>query len=128
MPLASSTSQNRRFVKINFIGLRTRDAPLVNISIPRSELSACCIGARYGSKIVADLGIQNANIFNWMDSMTLLSWIRCDINWGKIVYERVLEIKIITWVYAWHHIVGKLNVANLPSRGCSSEQFLKLKW
>lgn len=50
------------------------------------------------------------------------------MRWGTFVCNRVEEIRNLSEVEDWHHIPSEMKVADLPSRGCSAEQFLKSKW
>lgn len=64
----------------------------------------------------------------WTDSSTVIFWIRKPEEWSTFISNRVKEIKTLTPVECWRHVPGHSNPADLPSRGCSINQLIELKW
>src|SRR5690606_17840799 len=98
------------------------------LSIPRLGLLAATIGARLFSRIKEDLRLSNLNTTLWTDSSTVLAWITREEQWDVFVRNRVEEIKQLTASCLWKHIPGIFNPADLPSRGCSVNQFIESRW
>lgn len=115
-------------VSVRLIQAKTRVAPLKEITIPQLELLSCSLGARLATSVINDLNMQHVRFFYWTDSMTALSWIQRDIQWGVFVHNRVKEIRELTDISNWGHVPSNKNFADLLSRGCSAEQLIRLKW
>ncbi|CAB3999850.1 Hypothetical predicted protein [Paramuricea clavata] len=109
-------------VEVNLISSKTRVAPLKRQSIPRLELLGANILARLVNTILKTLSaiIDDPEVFLWTDSYTTLCWIRNYKMWKQYVQRRVTEIRELTNEKHWHFCPGELNVADLPSRGCSA--------
>jgi hypothetical protein len=109
-------------VEVNLISLKTRVAPLKRQSIPRLEVLGANILARLVNTILKALSalIDDPEVFLWTDSYTTLCWIRNYKTWKQYVQRRVTEIRQLTNENHWHFCPGELNVADLPSRGCSA--------
>ncbi|UYV72361.1 hypothetical protein LAZ67_9002779, partial [Cordylochernes scorpioides] len=115
-------------VDIQLIQARTRVAPLKKLTIPRLELLACLIGARLAANIIQDLEFEEIPRFYWTDSTNALCWIQREDNWAAFVMNRVKEIHNLSSPESWRHIPGRLNPADLPSRGCSAESLKETRW
>ncbi|UYV75739.1 hypothetical protein LAZ67_13001176 [Cordylochernes scorpioides] len=115
-------------VDIQFIQARTRVAPLKKLTIPRLELLACLIGARLAANVIQDLEFEEIPRFYWADSTNALCWIQREDNWAAFVMNRVKEIHNLSSPESWRHIPGRLNPADLPSRGCSAESLKETRW
>ncbi|UYV71706.1 hypothetical protein LAZ67_9000089, partial [Cordylochernes scorpioides] len=115
-------------VDIQLIQARTRVAPLKKLTIPRLELLACLIGARLAANVIQDLEFEEIPRFYWTDSTNALCWIQREDNWAAFVMNRVKEIHNLSSPESWRHIPGRLNPADLPSRGCSAETLKETRW
>ncbi|UYV62603.1 hypothetical protein LAZ67_2001287, partial [Cordylochernes scorpioides] len=115
-------------VDIQLIQARTRVAPLKKLTIPRLELLACLIGARLAANVIQDLEFEEIPRFYWTDSTNALCWIQREDNWAAFVMNRVKEIHNLSSPESWRHIPGRLNPADLPSRGCSAESLKETRW
>ncbi|UYV78593.1 hypothetical protein LAZ67_16002087 [Cordylochernes scorpioides] len=115
-------------VDIQLIQARTRVALLKKLTIPRLELLACLIGARLAANVIQDLEFEEIPRFYWTDSTNALCWIQREDNWAAFVMNRVKEIHNLSSPESWRHIPGRLNPADLPSRGCSAESLKETRW
>jgi hypothetical protein len=61
---------------LSLLQAKTRVAPLQDITIPRLELMACCIGARLTSSVIEGMELKHIPIYCWTDSSTALYWIK----------------------------------------------------
>ncbi|UYV61483.1 hypothetical protein LAZ67_1005017, partial [Cordylochernes scorpioides] len=68
------------------------------------------------------------NLRDWTDSTNALCWIQREDNWAAFVMNRVKEIHNLSSPESWRHIPGRLNPADLPSRGCSAESLKETRW
>lgn len=115
-------------ISVQLLQSKTRVAPLKLGSIPRLELLGCAIAARLTTSVKEALSLQDTTTRFWSDSSTALAWIRRNDEWGTFVGNRVKEILTLTKVEEWHFVPGKLNPADLPSRGCSPSKLVKSQW
>ncbi|XP_072389317.1 uncharacterized protein [Diabrotica undecimpunctata] len=114
-------------VFLHLLAAKSRVAPIKKLSIPRLELMAAVIGVRLYTTVKESLNIEMESFF-WSDSTTVLSWIRRPEEWSTFVWNRVSEIRKLSHGENWHHVPGRLNPADLPSRGCSAKQILESRW
>ncbi|GFW46765.1 integrase catalytic domain-containing protein [Trichonephila clavipes] len=108
------------FVKL--IQAKARVAPLKDISIPHLELLSCTIGTRLAASVKNDLNLPDVRIYYLTDSMTALAWIQRTRDWGVFVSNRVKEIRNLSDVSSWEHVLSEKNFADILSRGCSAQQ------
>ncbi|XP_055952605.1 uncharacterized protein LOC129988406 [Argiope bruennichi] len=115
-------------VKVQLIQARSRVSPTgkEGITISRLELLAATVSARLSTSILSE--IQSEEVYFWTDSSTVLTWIMREEAWNVFVQNRVKEIRALTNKSSWRHIPGSMNPADLPSRGCSAQTFLKSNW
>ena len=115
-------------VDVNLIAAKTRVAPLKKQSIPRLELLGANILARLASNIRNTLELsQNVEFFYWVDSKTVLYWIKNAKPWKQYVLTRVKEIRECTTQESWRHCPGVQNPADLPSRGMNARELVNEK-
>lgn len=115
-------------ISVQLLQSKARVAPLKKMTIPRLELLGCSIAARLYDSVKSALSIEGVKVYFWSDSMTALSWIRRNDDWGTFVGNRVQEVCTLTKVEDWRHVPGAMNPADLPSRGCTPSQLLKSRW
>ena len=113
---------------IQLVQAKFHVAPVKPVTIPRLELIGCCIGARLAKSVKDSLNLMQIPTYYWTDSMTALSWIQRDEQWGVFVRNRVEEIRKLSDVQSWFHVPGELNPADLPSWGCSGKNLLQSQW
>ncbi|GFX99024.1 integrase catalytic domain-containing protein [Trichonephila clavipes] len=64
----------------------------------------------------------------WSDSMVALYWLREKGGWSVFVSNRIKEIRNLFPNSEWCHVPGKINPANLISRGCSPSHLVESHW
>ncbi|GFW26969.1 integrase catalytic domain-containing protein [Trichonephila clavipes] len=111
-------------VKVSLVRAKTRVAPLKQVTIPRLELMACCIGARLAHSVQKSLNITEMETVFWSDSMVALYRLRGKGGWSVFVSNRIKEIQNLFPNSDWRHVPGKINPADLTSRGCSPSHFV----
>ena len=110
-------SQDRR--RVDLIFSKTRLVPSKKITIPRLELLAALIGARYMKFIEKELKVEIDQKHIWLDSQCVLNWINSKRVLGTFVENRVKEIKADKNIH-FHFISTTENPADLASRGTST--------
>ncbi|GIY82133.1 reverse transcriptase [Caerostris extrusa] len=66
--------------------------------------------------------------YYWTDATVALCWIQREDNWGVFVNNRVKEIRSLSKKEYWRHIPGKLNPADIASRGCTLQHLSQYGW
>lgn len=94
------------------IGSKTKVTPIAAVSIPRLELQAALIGARYTQHIKQTLSIDIHQTFFWTDSMTTLGWINSPKRYKPYVAFRISEIRELSRKEDWRFILSRHNVAD----------------
>ncbi|XP_059061887.1 uncharacterized protein LOC131854763 [Achroia grisella] len=103
--------------KISLIGGKARLAPLKPASIPKLELQAALIAARFCKYLIEAHKHKPVKIFLWSDSLTVLKWLRSDArNFKVFVSHRVGEILELTDISCWKYVPTHLNVADDATR------------
>ncbi|XP_035218580.1 uncharacterized protein LOC118191833 [Stegodyphus dumicola] len=121
-----SKEEDEVFVK--FVIEKSRVSLLKKITIPRLELLACVLGARLARYTVETLCLVDVPIYYWTDATVALSWIQREENWGVFVNNTVKKIRKLLKQECRRHIPGKLNSADVASRGCTPEHFRQCIW
>ncbi|XP_050521830.1 uncharacterized protein LOC126894684 [Daktulosphaira vitifoliae] len=118
-------------VLINLLCAKSRVAPLKVVSLPRLELLAALLAARFMSKYAPKLQLPINEYFYWTDSRLILNWLLSPSSrWKTFVGNRVSEIQELTSVSQWRHVASSDNPADIVSRGCFPSQMkgLDLWW
>ncbi|XP_062715819.1 uncharacterized protein LOC134291715 [Aedes albopictus] len=100
-------------IRCSLVGSKAKVAPLKLTSTPRLELQAAIIGARMMNTLLVTLPVPIQEQFLWVDSTTVLSWIRSDNRKYKpYVAHRIAEILHTTEINTWRYVPSKQNVAD----------------
>nr|XP_049467061.1 uncharacterized protein LOC125908380 [Anopheles coluzzii] len=95
------------------IGGKAKVAPLKPLTIPKLELQACVLGARFLRYTQEHHPINVRRRVLWSDSTVALSWIRSDPrNYKPFVAHRVVEILESTSVDEWRWVPTDHNPAD----------------
>jgi len=113
-------------VQVQLIQAKTRVPPVKTITIPRLELLAATIGTRLATSIVKELEQKDITLSFWGDSSTVISWIKRDGQWGLFCVEPSAGDKRADFERILATCTGVMNPADLPSRGCTVPQLLRL--
>ncbi|XP_044757073.1 uncharacterized protein LOC123315444 [Coccinella septempunctata] len=114
-------------ISVNIILAKSRLAPK-NITLPRLELLAALLGVRLYITVTKIKEFCDMKTYFWSDSMVTLTWIRTKGQWKTFVENRVKDIRLHTNTDDWYHVPGKINPADLASRGCNARTLLETKW
>ena len=115
-------------VKITFLLGKSRLAPIKLVTIPRLEICAAVFAAKMYDSISSELEYDVTCTYFCSDSMTVLGYIRKKTaRYKTIVANKIATIHDLTQVSDWHHIDGKLNPADIASRGIMPTDDVKLR-
>ncbi|GBL83681.1 hypothetical protein AVEN_132610-1 [Araneus ventricosus] len=84
---------------------------------------AATIGARLFDSVKRALKTDDFECSFWTDSSTVLTWIKRQNPWSKLVNNRVTEIRKHTTSENWLHIPGDQNPAPYCSEGVDPNNF-----
>jgi len=116
--LRVSDRDNR--VSMFLLGCKTKLAPTKTLSIPRLELCAAGLLARWLSRIKSILSSQIVieNVFAWSDSSVVLSWLNTPhVSYKVFVSNRVHKINELLPSCRWFYVSTEMNPADCASRG-----------
>ncbi|GIY24233.1 reverse transcriptase [Caerostris extrusa] len=84
--------------------------------------------SRLAKYVVTVLSLKEVPTYYWADATVALCWIQREENWGVLVNNRVKEIRSLSKKEYWRHIPGKLNTADIASRGCTLQHLSQYGW
>ena len=113
-------------IDVKLVASKTKVAPLKKQSIPRLQLLGATILVRLAKTVQNALPQKLETVF-WVDSMTVLCWIRNLKPWKQYVMSRVQEIRVRTTPDSWRFCPGNQNPADIPSRGMSANELVSEK-
>ncbi|CAM1298626.1 Uncharacterised protein r2_g835 [Pycnogonum litorale] len=106
--------------KTTLIFSKTRLAPKNKLTIPRLELMAVLIGVKALQYLEKELDFPHVRRILWTDSQCVMKWLITKRSLSKFVENRIETIKEVGNIN-YRYVSTKDNPADLPSRGCKSE-------
>ncbi|XP_044171536.1 uncharacterized protein LOC122955864 [Acropora millepora] len=113
-------------IDVKLVASKTKVAPLKKQSIPRLELLGATFLVRLAKTVQNALPQKLKTVF-WVDSITVLCWIKNLKPWKQYVMSRVQEIRAHTTPDSWRFCPGNQNPADIPSRGMSASELVSEK-
>lgn len=97
-------------------------------TIPRIELAAAKLAVSLAVQIKGELSLSLNSVRFWSDSLTVLHYIRNTTSrFQRFVANRVDFVLQFSSPEDWSFVPGKLNPADLASRGCSISKLISSK-
>lgn len=111
-------------IHLHVVSSKSRVAPTKKRqTLVRLELCAAVLVAKLKSRIKSTLRKQVASVTLWGDSMIALHWINnLPSKYHTYVANRVAAVQENSTDCTWKHVPGKLNPADLVSRGLSPQE------
>jgi hypothetical protein len=112
-------------VDCSFVIGKSRLAPIKPLTIPKLELQAAILGIRLSQSILKEHKYDVRAVHYWTDSTTVLHWIgNTSARHLTFIASKIAEIPDFSAPSQWHHVPGKLNVADDGSRGITVENLV----
>ena len=107
---------------------KSRVVPRKAHTLPRLELQAAVVGAKLARHVARELSWQLDGIHLWTDSMIVIGYLRNETRRFKtFVANRLSVIRECSAVRQWRHVSGKVNPADIASRGIAADDRQSLK-
>src|SRR5678815_4962758 len=110
---------------------KTRLIPLnknLMLTIPRIELSAAKLAVNIHQILKDELDMNIREEYFWIGSEIVLQYIKNESKrFKRFVHNRVNYIRSQTDISQWNYVPGKLNIADIASKGISVNEFLNNK-
>lgn len=105
-------------VHVTLLQAKGRIAPLHTVTIPRLELCAAVMAVTMDSIIQRELGVPLLPSTYWTDSQIVQAYIKAETKRFRVfVANRVARIREASRPSQWHFIPGKMNPADVITRG-----------
>ena len=104
-------------------------APIRNMTVAKLEMQAAVFGVRLRELILEEHDNEVDQIVHWTDSTTVLQWLHASNNKQPVfVANRVAEILENSTIDQWRHVEGKMNPADIETRGMTVEALKESEW
>ena len=114
------------FVKVTLAFAKAKTAPIKPTTIPKLELRGAALGVRASQVVARALDIPVEKHVYWTDSTNVLYWLRSNAkNFRSDIATRIVEIQKSTTADQWRHVPGKVNPADLCTRGERAADFIR---
>ena len=113
-------SKQKLMLRPDCPALKSKVAPMSGETTPRLELLGVLLLARLFTSVELALKetIQIEKRFCWIDSMAALFWIKSTKReWKQFIQNRIDKVTKLILPEAWNFCPGRLNPADLPTRG-----------
>lgn len=118
------------FVAVQLLGCKTKLAPTKSMSIPRLELCAAGLLARWLHRMTNTISSQIIirNVYAWSDSSVVLSWLNNpQVEYKVFVSNRLHNIHQLLPSCRWFHVNSNSNPADCAFRGLRPSELAQLK-
>ena len=116
-------------IHVQLVISKCKVSPLKQCTIPRIELQAAVLAAKLDAYLRAELDLKISRSYFWVDAEIVLRYIHSESRRFKVfVANRVSQIRKLTNPDQWSHIPGKLNPADVVSRGKRLPEFDFESW
>jgi len=113
---------------VSLLGTKTKMAPMKSSTMPRLELCAAVLLARWMSRLKLILGhkVSIKGVFAWSDSQIVLSWLNNPHKCFKVfISNRIYKIHQLLPQCSWNYIQSSLNPADCASRGLTPSELIR---
>lgn len=112
---------------VRLIASKSRVSPIkVELTLPKLELMGALLLAELFLAVLSTLNKKPTQSFMFTDSEIVLGWLRNPaLMYKAFVGHRVRKIVEATGRDMWRHVRSEENAADILSRGCSAEKFLR---
>ena len=115
--------------EVAFVIGKGRVAPIRNLTVAKLEMQAAVFGVGLRELILEEHDIEVDRIIQWTDSTTVLQWLHASNNKQPVfVANRSAEILENSSIDQWRHDEGKLNLADIGTRGMTVEAVKESEW
>ncbi|XP_065197624.1 uncharacterized protein LOC135829146 [Sycon ciliatum] len=105
-------------VKVTLAYAKSRPTPIKKLSIPKPELNGAVLGVQLSKELEAALKIPLTEHRFWTASLNVLYWLRSHSRrFSTDIGVKISEIQRATSPLQWQHVPGKINPADLYTRG-----------
>ena len=110
-------------IHVSLLVAKGRLAPIKTMTIPRLELQAAVTATVLDCMVRKNFAQHSLDSMFWSDSLIVLAYIKSETKrFHVFTSNRVSKIRQVSDPHQWNHIPGKLNPADILSRGCTANE------